>query len=65
VRIEYVPDGTQDSPARIFVGCPSAGADALISTFRSLGEGRETEVALHRLPHVTPVGDIEVFAHDR
>ena len=41
------------------------GADALISTFRSLGEGRETEVALHRLPHITPVGDIEVFAHDR
>jgi hypothetical protein len=62
MRIEFLPDGSQDCPAILFHGCPSAGAQALINAFRSLAEGRETEVALHRLPDLTPVGDIQVFA---
>jgi hypothetical protein len=62
VRIEFVPDGSQDCPAILFHGCPSAGAETLINAVRSLAEGPETEVALHQLPDLTPVGDVQVFA---
>lgn len=61
MRIEFFSDG-HDCPTILFYGCPSAGAEALISTFRSLAEGREIEVALHQLPGVNPVGDIRVLA---
>jgi hypothetical protein len=60
MRVEFVRDG-HDFPAILFYGCPSVGADALINTFRSLAEGPETELALHQLPGLTPVGDIQVF----
>lgn len=63
MRVEFVPDG-HDCPAILFHGCPSAGAEALINAFRSLAEGRETQVALHQLPGVIPVGEIQVFAID-
>jgi len=62
MRVEFFPDGGLDCPAIVFYGCPSTGAEALIAIFRSLAEGAETEVALHRLPDLTPVGDIQVFA---
>jgi hypothetical protein len=62
MRIEFLPDGSQDCPAVLFYGCPSAGAEALINTFRLLGEAPEREVALHELADLYPVGDIQVFA---
>ena len=62
MRLEFFADSTNDCPAVLLYGCPSAGAEALIASFRSLGEGRETEIALHRLPDITPVGEIRVFA---
>jgi hypothetical protein len=62
MRIEFVPDGSHDCPAVLFYGCPSAGAEALINTFRLLAEGLETEVPLHEVPDLYPVGDIQVFA---
>lgn len=62
MRIEFVPDSSHDCPAILLHGCPSAGAEALINTFRSLAEGRETEVALHQLSDLIPIGDIQVFA---
>jgi hypothetical protein len=60
--IEFVPDGSHDCPAVLFYGCPSAGAEALINTFRLLAEAPETEVPLHELADVYPVGDIQLFA---
>jgi hypothetical protein len=62
MRIEFLPDGSHDGPAILFYGCPSAGAEALINTLTSLADGQETEVALHQLPGLTPVGEIQVFA---
>jgi hypothetical protein len=62
MRIEFLPDGSHDCPAILLHGCPSAGAEALINTFRSLAEGQQTELALHQLPNLTTVGDIQVFA---
>jgi len=62
MRMEFVQDGSHDCPALLFYGCPSAGAEALISAFRLLAEGPQTEVALHDLSDVHPVGDIQVFA---
>jgi hypothetical protein len=62
MRIEFLPDGNHDCPAILFHGCPSAGAEALIKTFRSLADNPETEVALHQLPDVSPVGDVQIFA---
>jgi hypothetical protein len=62
MRIELLLDGSQDCPAILFHGCPSAGAEALINAFRSLAKGPETEVALHQLPYITPVGSIQLFA---
>jgi len=61
MRIEFVPDG-HDCPAILFYGCSSAGAEALINTFRSLAEGPETEMVVHQLPGLVPIGDIHVFA---
>jgi hypothetical protein len=61
MHIEFVPDG-HDCPAILFHGCPSAGAEAIIATFRSLAEGPDTEVALHQLAGVVSVGNVEVFA---
>jgi hypothetical protein len=63
MHIEFVP-ASRDCPAILFHSCPSAGAEALINAFRSLAEGREAEVALHQLPGVTPIGEIDVFAMD-
>jgi hypothetical protein len=62
MRVELLPDGSHDCPAVLFYGCPSAGAEALINTFRLLAEAPETEVPLHELANVYPVGDIQVFA---
>lgn len=62
MRVEFFPGGAQDCPAILFHGCPSAGAEVLINVLRSLAEGPETEVGLHRLPDVTAVGDIQVVA---
>ena len=62
MRVEFFPDGGLDCPAILFYGCPTAGAEALIATFRSLAEGPETEVALHQLADLFPVGDVQVFA---
>jgi hypothetical protein len=62
MHVEFVPDGAHDCPAILFYGCPSAGAVTLINTFRLLAEAPETEVLLHRLADLYPVGDIEVFA---
>lgn len=64
MRIEFFPDGSHDCPAILLYGCPSAGAKAVINAFRSLAEGQETEVALHQLIGVTPVGDIQLFARN-
>jgi hypothetical protein len=61
MRIEFVSDG-HDCPAILLYGCPSAGAEVLVKTFRSLAEESEVDVALHQLPGLTPVGDIQVFA---
>jgi hypothetical protein len=60
--IEFLPDGSPDCPAILFYGCPSAGAEAVISTFTALAESPATEVALHQLSDLTPVGDIQLFA---
>ncbi len=62
MRIEFLPDGSHDCPAILFHGCSSAGAEALIKTFRSLADNPATEVALHQLPDVSPVGDVQIFA---
>jgi len=62
MRMEFVQDGSHDCPALLFYGYPSAGAEALISTFRLLAEGPDAEVPLHDLSDVRPVGDIQVFA---
>ena len=62
MHIEFFPDGGHDCPAILFYGCPSAGAEALIATFRSLAEGPETEVALHQLASLVAVGAVQVFA---
>jgi hypothetical protein len=62
MHVEFFPDGDQDCPAILFYGCPSAGAEVLIATFRSLAEDPDAEVALHELPDVDPVGAIQVFA---
>jgi hypothetical protein len=62
MRIEFVANGSNDCPAILFYGCPSAGAETLINTFRSLGGGQETEVPLHQLIGLTSVGAIRVFA---
>ena len=64
MRIEFFPDRSHDCPAILLCGCPSAGAKAVINAFRSLAEGEETEVALHQLTGVTPVGDIQLFARN-
>jgi hypothetical protein len=62
MHIEFLPDGSHDSPAVLFYGCPSSGAEALFDTFRFLAEAPETEVPLHELPDLYPVADIQVFA---
>jgi hypothetical protein len=62
MHIEFFPDGSEDCPAILLYGCPSAGAEAVISTFRALAESPATEVALHQLSDLTPVGDIQLFA---
>jgi hypothetical protein len=62
MRVEFFPDGNHDCPAILFYGCPSAGAEALIATFRSLAEGPATNVPLHQVPDLFPVGDVQVFA---
>jgi hypothetical protein len=62
MHIEFLANGSQDCPAILFYGCPSAGAEALITTFRSLAEGPETEVAIHQLADLFPVGNVQVFA---
>jgi hypothetical protein len=62
MRVEFFSDGNDDCPAIVFYGCPSAGAEELIATFRSLADGPETEVALHQLADLFPVGNVEVFA---
>jgi hypothetical protein len=62
MHMEFLPNGSEDCPAILFYGCPSAGAEALIATFRSLAEGPETEVALHQLGDLFPVGNVQVFA---
>jgi hypothetical protein len=62
MRVEFFPEGGQDCPAILFYGCPSSGAEALIAAFRSLAEGPETEVALHQLADLVPVGGVQVFA---
>jgi hypothetical protein len=62
MRIEFLPDCSHDCPAILFYGCPSAGAEALISTFRSLAEEPGMEVARHQLPDLTCVGDIQGIA---
>ena len=62
MRIEFFSDGALDCPAILFYGCPSAGAEALIGTFRSLAEGPETEVGLHQVADLLAVGNVQVFA---
>ena len=62
MQLEFLPDGSHDCPAILFHGCPSAGAETLINIFRSLAEGPETQMVLHQLPGLFPVGDIQVFA---
>ena len=62
MQMEFVPDGSHDCPALLFYGCPSVGAEVLINSFRLLAEAPETEVALHELADLHPVGDIQVFA---
>jgi hypothetical protein len=62
MRMEFLADGSQDCPALLLYGCRSAGADALINTFRLLAQGPETEVPLHELTDVDPIQDIQVFA---
>lgn len=62
MRIEFFPEGNYDCPAILFYGCRSAGAVALINTFRILAEGHETEIALHQVTDVTAIGEIQVLA---
>jgi hypothetical protein len=62
MRVEFFADGSHDCPAIVFYGCPSAGAEELIAAFRSLAEGPETEVALHQLTDLVPIGNVQVFA---
>jgi hypothetical protein len=62
MQIEFFPDGNPDCPVILFYGCPSTGAEVLIATLRSLAERPETKVALHQLPDVTSLGEIQVFA---
>jgi hypothetical protein len=62
MRIEFFSEGNPDCPAILFYGCPSAGAVALINTFRLLAGSHETEIALHQVTDVTPIGEIQVLA---
>jgi hypothetical protein len=62
MRIEYFSDGNHDCPAILFYDCASAGALALINTFRLLAEEQETEVALHQIADLFSVGNLQVFA---
>ena len=62
MRIEFFPDGSHDCPAILFYGCSSAAAAGLIDTFRFLADVQETEIPLHQLTGVTPVGNIQVSA---
>ncbi len=62
IRIEHFPDGSDDAPLILIWGYDIQATRDLFHSIRALRDGREQEIAIHRLPHFEGVGGLELFA---
>ena len=62
IRLEFFPDGSDDAPLILIWGYDIQATRELFHAIRALRDGREQEVALHKLPRFEGVGGVEMFA---
>jgi hypothetical protein len=62
IRIEFIPDGSDDAPLILIWGYDIHATRDLFHSIRALRDGREQEIAIHKLPRFAGVGGVEVFA---
>jgi hypothetical protein len=62
IRIEFIPDGSDDAPLILIWGYNIPASRELFHAFRALRDGTEQEIAIHRLPQFEGVGGVEMYA---
>lgn len=62
IRIEFIPDGSDDAPLVLIWGYDISGTRELFHAIRAIRDGREQEIAIHKLPRFEGVAGIEMFA---
>ena len=62
IRIEFIPDGSDDAPLVLIWGYDIPATRELFHAIRAIRDGREQEISFHKLPRFEGVGGIELFA---
>lgn len=62
IRIEFIPDGSDDAPLLLIWGYDIQATRELFHAIRAMRDGREKEIAIHKLPQFEGVGGVDVFA---
>ena len=62
IRIEFIADGSADAPLILIWGYDIHATRELFHAIRAVRDGREREIAIHRLPRFEGVEGAEIFA---
>src|SRR6476659_1755749 len=62
ICLEFMPDGSTHAPLILIWGYDIPATRELFHAIRELRDGREQQIAIHKLPRFEGVGGVEIFA---